>query len=147
MVASNDNKQSTPYELFMNVSNEPLIMLTPIKGYNKMPFVSLETAVESLVPFIPEVEQMAYTAKQRCKKLLPDELSLDKSAAIMLFAHLNGNQKKKKLKRAISHPLGIEDYCCGSDPITHKKIREENTDETSCNMAQVESTSTSSLST
>ncbi|CAF1210951.1 unnamed protein product, partial [Rotaria sordida] len=52
-----------------------------------------------------------------------------------------------QMKRAIPYPLEIDDHHYGSDPITHKKNKDEHTDETTDNMAQVQSTSTTSPST
>ncbi|CAF4913513.1 unnamed protein product [Rotaria sp. Silwood1] len=51
------------------------------------------------------------------------------------------------LQRVIPQLFEIEVDCYGSDPITHKKIKDENIDETSNNIAQVQSTSTTVSST
>ncbi|CAF3272011.1 unnamed protein product [Rotaria sp. Silwood2] len=67
-----------------DVVEEPLEFLAPISGYGKMPLVSLEQAVEPLVPFLPDVQSRAYVAKQRCKKPA-DELTQDESASIVLY--------------------------------------------------------------
>jgi hypothetical protein len=61
-------------------------MLMPIKGYEKQPLVSLEEAIEPIVPFVPDVKRMAYVAKMRCKKPPADNLSVDESASIMLYS-------------------------------------------------------------
>jgi hypothetical protein len=67
-----------------DIAQEPLEFLAPIGGYGKMPLVSLEKAVEELVPILPDVQSHAYVAKQRCKKPA-DGLSQDESASIMLY--------------------------------------------------------------
>lgn len=67
-----------------DVIREPLKMLTPICGYEKMPLVSLEKAVEELVPILPTVQSHAYCARQQCQNPA-DGLSPDESAAIMLY--------------------------------------------------------------
>ena len=68
-----------------DIEEEPLEYLAPLSDYSKLPLVSLEKAVESLVPFVPAVEVHAYTAKQRCRSPL-DNLTQDESAAIMLYS-------------------------------------------------------------
>ncbi|CAF4907685.1 unnamed protein product [Rotaria sp. Silwood1] len=156
---------------------------------------------------------MVYFVKQRCKKLPPDQFSVDESAATMLYTlkwkpkeenfyyvlndalsdlkptvdyilsqpedlaliqlkeiepkypllelfsitnqlvksnslHSTSNKPKtQNLQRVIPQLFEIEVGCCGSDPITHKKIKDENIDETSNNIAQVQSTSTTVSST
>ncbi len=69
---------------FTDVAQEPLEFLSPIGGYEDMPLVSLEKAVEKLVHLLPAVQSHAYIAKQRCKKPA-DGLSQDESASIMLY--------------------------------------------------------------
>jgi hypothetical protein len=69
-----------------DIVEEPLEMLLPISGYEEMPVVSLETAVEPLVSFLPAVQSFAYVAKQRCKKPPADGLTIDESASIMLYS-------------------------------------------------------------
>ena len=64
---------------------EPLELLMPIGGYEEMPLVPLEIAVEPLVPFLPTVESYVSVAKQRCKNPT-DGLTTDESASIMLYS-------------------------------------------------------------
>ncbi|CAF4982752.1 unnamed protein product, partial [Rotaria socialis] len=66
-----------------DVVQESLEILAPIGGYSKMPLVSLEEAVEPLVPILPDVQAHAYTAILKCKKPA-DKLTQDESASIML---------------------------------------------------------------
>jgi hypothetical protein len=56
---------------------------TPISGYKDVPFMSLEEAVKSIVPFVPHVKNYADTAKARCKR--NTTLSANESAAIYLY--------------------------------------------------------------
>lgn len=65
---------------------KPHEILLPIKGYEKQPLVSLEEAVEPLVPFVCDIKQMAHTAKRACKKPPADGLTVDESASIMLYS-------------------------------------------------------------
>ncbi|CAF1491905.1 unnamed protein product, partial [Rotaria sp. Silwood1] len=60
-----------------DVAQEPMDFLMPISGYEKMPLVPLEEAVEPLVSMLPAVKIYASAAKRKCKKpadnLTPDE--------------------------------------------------------------------------
>jgi hypothetical protein len=67
-----------------DIIQESLEFLAPIGGYENMPLVSLEKAVEPLVSILPAVQSHAYVAKQKCKKPA-DELTQDESASIMLY--------------------------------------------------------------
>lgn len=60
-------------------------MLTPIQGYENMPLVSLEAAVEPLVQLLPDIRRMAYIAKEKCEQPPRDHLSLDESASIIIY--------------------------------------------------------------
>ncbi|CAF1345948.1 unnamed protein product [Adineta steineri] len=61
-------------------------MLMPIRGYEKMPIVSLEEAVTPLISILPEIQDYAYVAKQRCESVPLDGLTHDESASIMLYS-------------------------------------------------------------
>jgi hypothetical protein len=67
-----------------DIVQEPLETLLPIEGYENMPLVSLEEAVEKLVHLLPRVQTYAYVAKKKCKNLA-NELTQDESASIMLY--------------------------------------------------------------
>lgn len=67
-----------------DLTSEPKRMLPPIKGYENQPIVSLEKSVESLIPLVPDVEQMVWTVKQNCEKPA-DNLTSDESGSIMLY--------------------------------------------------------------
>jgi hypothetical protein len=56
----------------------------PVAGYEKMPLVSLEIAVEPLIDLLPTIQSYAYVAKQRCNEPA-DGLTSDESASIMLY--------------------------------------------------------------
>ncbi|CAF1377463.1 unnamed protein product, partial [Rotaria sp. Silwood1] len=68
-----------------DIAEEPSEFLMPISGYEKMPLVSLEEAVEPLVPILPVVKSYAHAAKQKSKKTA-DNLTPDESASIMLYS-------------------------------------------------------------
>ncbi|CAF1308817.1 unnamed protein product [Rotaria sp. Silwood1] len=67
-----------------DIVQEPLEFIAPIGGYEEMPLVPLEIAVEPLVPILPAVQSHAYVAKQRCTNPA-DGLTQDESASIMLY--------------------------------------------------------------
>ncbi|CAF3367823.1 unnamed protein product [Rotaria socialis] len=69
-----------------DVNQEPLKMLLPIRGYDSVPLVTLEKAVEPLVSLLPDIQDYVYVAKQRCDEEPADGLSQDESAAIMLYS-------------------------------------------------------------
>jgi Ran GTPase-activating protein (RanGAP) involved in mRNA processing and transport len=69
---------------FSDIDTKPGALLMPIEGYENMPLVSLEEAVEPLVLLVRDVRRRACIVKQRCENP-PDNLSPDESAAIMLY--------------------------------------------------------------
>jgi hypothetical protein len=107
MYALNNNNEAKQYQRFMDI-NEPLTMMTPIRGYDQMPLVPLEQAVQPLVPFIPEVQQMAHITKARCKNPPPDSLTVDQSAAIMLYT-LGWEPKESSVYYILNAALRKED--------------------------------------
>lgn len=69
-----------------DVGQESLKMLLPIRGFDRVPLVTLEQAAEPLVKLLPEIKDYVYIAKQRCDDKPADGLSRDESAAIMLYS-------------------------------------------------------------
>jgi hypothetical protein len=69
---------------FSDFTSQPQRMLPPIQGYENMPLVSLEEAVDPLISLVPEVERMAWTVKQNH---FEGEYGLtdDESASILLY--------------------------------------------------------------
>lgn len=67
-----------------DITEEPHDFLLPISGYEQMPLVRLEVAVEKLVDILPSIKLYAYVAKERCQQPA-DGLTQDESAAIMLY--------------------------------------------------------------
>jgi hypothetical protein len=74
------------YQRISDFDEDPSAILIPIQGYEKKPLVTLEEAVEPLVEFVPDVQGMTHLAKMKCKKPPADNLSIDESAAIMLYS-------------------------------------------------------------
>jgi hypothetical protein len=70
-----------------DIAQEPMEMLAPIVGYEDLPIVPLEIAVEPLASLLPAVQSHAYATKERCKQNPPsDGLTIDESASIMLYS-------------------------------------------------------------
>ncbi|CAF1024038.1 unnamed protein product [Adineta ricciae] len=63
---------------------EPMKFLLPIEGYEQMPLVSLEEAVEPIREKVPNIDKMVYIAKANHKNC-PTQLAADLSAAITVY--------------------------------------------------------------
>ncbi|CAF0743738.1 unnamed protein product [Adineta steineri] len=85
-MATGGNVNPQQYTRVSDIVKEPQKMLMPIRGYEKMPLVSLEEAVTPLISILPEIQDYAYVAKQRCESVPPDGLTQDESASIMLYS-------------------------------------------------------------
>jgi hypothetical protein len=70
---------------FSDLTSEPRRMLPPIQGYENMPLVSLEEAINPLVSIVPDVERMAWTVKQNHFEE-KDGLTHDESASVLLYS-------------------------------------------------------------
>lgn len=70
---------------FSDLDGERHQMLLPIEGYEKMPIVCLEDAVNPLVDLLPDIHRKAWIAKCNCQNPA-DHLSTDESAAIYLYS-------------------------------------------------------------
>ncbi|CAF1269713.1 unnamed protein product [Rotaria sordida] len=68
-----------------DIVQEPLEFVTPIGGYEEMPLVPLEIAVEPLVPILPAVQSHVYVAKQRSE----DEVLLMAATQFKVIGCLN----------------------------------------------------------
>ena len=71
---------------YSDVDQEPHEMLMPIQGYENQSLVSLEMAVEPIVPYVPDIQRMAFVAKRKCKQIPANNLSIDESASIILYS-------------------------------------------------------------
>jgi hypothetical protein len=85
-MATGGNDGTQRYVRVSDIAKEPLEMHMPIRGYEKMPLVSLEEAVKPLVSMLPEIQDYVYVAKQRYKPELANGLTKDESASIMLYS-------------------------------------------------------------
>ncbi|CAF0784727.1 unnamed protein product [Adineta steineri] len=102
------NVDRQQYTRISDIVNEPQEMLMPIRGYEKMPIVSLEEAVIPLISILPEIQDYAYVAKQRCKSVPPDGLTQDESASIMLYS-MEWEPHEECLYFALNATLRTED--------------------------------------
>ncbi len=92
-----------------DIAKEPIEMLAPIVGYEDLPIVPLEIAVEPLATRLPAVQSHAYIAKERCKKTVPtDGLTIDESASIMLYS-MDWKSHDKCLYHALNATLRSKD--------------------------------------
>ncbi|CAF1118820.1 unnamed protein product [Adineta steineri] len=85
-MATGGNIDPQQHTRVSDIAKEPQKMLMPIRGYEKMPIVPLEEAVTPLISILPEIQDYAYVAKQRCESVPPDNLTQDESASIMLYS-------------------------------------------------------------
>ena len=77
---------------FADLGTPPKRMLAPLDGYENMPVVSLEEAVQPLVDIVPKVERNVFVVKQNCQQP-KDGLTSDESAAMMLYTFESSPQK------------------------------------------------------
>ncbi|CAM4987150.1 unnamed protein product [Rotaria socialis] len=75
-----DNK----HDRFLDVDHEPRRMLQPIEGYQKLPLLTLEKAVEPIVFCCPDIMRRAFVAMSNCENPA-DGLDQNESAAIFLY--------------------------------------------------------------
>jgi len=67
-----------------DVGNEPLEFLAAITGFEQKPIVTIEKAIESLVPIIEHIELQTGAAKAMCQRSIKD-LTLDEAVSIKLY--------------------------------------------------------------
>ena len=91
---------------FADFGTVPKRMLAPIDGYENMPVVSLEEAVQPLVDIVPKVERNVSVVKRNCHHP-EDGLTSDESAAIMLYT-LESNPHENSLYVILNTTLRSE---------------------------------------
>ena len=91
---------------FADLGMLPKRMLAPIDGYENLPVVSLEEAVQPLVDLVPRVERNVFVVKQNCHQP-KDGLTSDESAAIMLYT-LESNPHEHSLYFILNATLRSE---------------------------------------
>lgn len=103
-----DDANAQQFVRVSDIGKEPQEMLMPIRGYEKMPLVSLEEAVKPLVSILPEIKDYAYVAKQKCKPIPANGLNKDESAAIILYT-MEWEPHEECLYFALNATLRAED--------------------------------------
>jgi len=72
------------HDRFLDAGQEPRRMLQPIEGYQKMPLLSLEKAVEPIVFCCPDIYRRVFIAMSNCENPA-DGLNQNESASIFLY--------------------------------------------------------------
>jgi hypothetical protein len=104
-MADGGDDDTMGYTIISGAAKEPEMM---IMGYENMPLVSLEEAVEPLISILPRVRGYAQAAKNRCKPIPDDNLTRDASAAIILHS-MKWEPRRECLQFALSLTLRSED--------------------------------------
>ena len=107
-MATSKNDAAHQYSRVSDIKSEPLEMHMPIRGFEKMPIVSLEETVEPLVSILPEIQDYAFVAKQRVKPIPDDGLTKDESASIILYS-MEWEPHEECLYHALNTTLRSED--------------------------------------
>ncbi|UJR32588.1 hypothetical protein I4U23_020048 [Adineta vaga] len=96
MAGDNDTMNETAYrERLSDLVDEPSKFLLPIRGYEEMPLVSLEEAVQPIKNIVPNINENVYIAKVNYKDQ-PTKLTADLSAAITIYT-MSSTSKDKPL--------------------------------------------------
>jgi hypothetical protein len=80
----------------------------PIFGYQRRPVMSLEEAVEGIVPFVPHVKTYADEAKQHCRQ--NTQLTINESAAIYLYTMPKPFYENFNKALRAENPLALEPW-------------------------------------
>jgi hypothetical protein len=91
----------------LDVNNERLNTLTPLRGYTRKPLVPLEEAVKQLHELVDEVDSRVWTAMNRSKNP-SDTLTQDESAAIVLYT-MEWDPDHPSLYSVLNETLRFED--------------------------------------
>lgn len=83
-MTSTDTRKTDEARRFSDIGVLPKRMLAPIEGYEHVPLVTLEEAVEPLVGIVPKIKRNVFIVMQNFNEL-EDDLSTDESASIMLY--------------------------------------------------------------
>jgi hypothetical protein len=81
-----DDNEAQHKVRFSDIDEKPFRKLMPIEGYADMPLVSLEKAVEPLIPIVHDIVRKAAWAKWKCAEPPADDLTVDQSASIILYS-------------------------------------------------------------
>lgn len=76
-----------------DVAGEPLKMLLPIMGYEKVPLESIRSAIQPLIPLVPNIEQMLNIAEGRYAPR-GNVLTGDEHLAMLLYTMGGGSEEE-----------------------------------------------------
>ncbi|CAF2965407.1 unnamed protein product, partial [Rotaria sp. Silwood2] len=121
-MASNHGDDLSRHRLrFSDMVDEPLRMLPPIEGFQKMPLVSLEEAVKPLIKHILDVERYALDAKKKSQEPSDYGLSIDECASIRLYT-MEWTTKEQSLYFIMNDKLRSEDRSILKDWFLYLKL-------------------------
>lgn len=86
MASNYDLSEKNALQRVSDIETKPGHILPPIKGFEKVPIVSLEEAVAPLISIVDEIHHMVWTVKQNCSTTPKNGLTVDESACIMLYS-------------------------------------------------------------
>ena len=96
------------HQRMFDIVKGPKRLLMPISGYQDMPLVSLEKAVEPLVTLLPDIQTNVEFAKLNCETTPADGLTVDESASIKLYT-MESYPPEKRLYIVLNETLRKED--------------------------------------
>ncbi|CAF4624078.1 unnamed protein product [Rotaria sp. Silwood2] len=102
------DQQFTRRQRFSDIEENPRRKLMPISGYEEKPIVPLEEAVEPLKDIVRKIKDNAAWAKWKCDDPPADNLSVDQSAAIILYT-MEMDNEKECVYHALNSTLRNED--------------------------------------
>ncbi|CAF5116498.1 unnamed protein product, partial [Rotaria sp. Silwood1] len=116
MASANYSKASSTGHVTVNhrvsdIKNEPIIMLSPIEGYEDNPILPLEISVESLEAIVTNIARNAWIAKERTSEKTSDDLTQEESAAIHLYT-MEWKPANNSLYALLNAALRSEDRDC-----------------------------------
>jgi hypothetical protein len=88
---------------FSDLAEEPLLTFASAQGYEQMPLVTLDEAIEPLLSIIPDIKQMLCIIKENCQEI-QDDLTINESASIMLYS-MNWEPKEHSLNLILNRTL------------------------------------------
>jgi hypothetical protein len=101
------DKTESKHDRFLDVDREPRRMLQPIEGYQNLPLVPLDKAVESIALYCPDIQRRAYIAKENCQNSR-DGLDQNESASIYLYT-MEWEPREQCLYYVLNATLRTED--------------------------------------
>ncbi|CAF3209051.1 unnamed protein product [Rotaria sp. Silwood2] len=105
------DQESQRRQRYSDIDENPRRKLIPISGYEAYPIVTLEEAVEPLKNIVGNVKNNAEWAKWKCEETPEDNLTVDQSAAIILYT-MEPSDENQRVYYALNSTLRDEDRKC-----------------------------------